>query len=130
MIVRRLSELDSESGVVSAPDGNWVSRRFLLAKDGMGFSMSDTIIRAGTITPIWYKNHFEAVYCVSGNGAIKDLESGDLHDIAPGTLYALNKHDRHTLYGGNEDMHLVCVFNPPLTGDEVHRADGSYPPAE
>jgi L-ectoine synthase len=25
---------------------------------------------------------------------------------------------------------LACVFNPPVTGTEVHRADGSYAPAD
>ena len=25
---------------------------------------------------------------------------------------------------------MACVFNPPVTGTEVHREDGSYAPAE
>jgi L-ectoine synthase len=41
-----------------------VSRRFLLRKDGMGFSMHETILRAGTETHMWYANHLEAVYCI------------------------------------------------------------------
>ncbi|HET57367.1 MAG TPA: L-ectoine synthase, partial [Deltaproteobacteria bacterium] len=44
----------------------------------------------------------------------------------PGTMYALNEHDRHYLRGGGQDMRLVCVFNPPVTGQEVHLPDGSY----
>ena len=66
MIVRTLEELDNMERVVEPESGNWVSRRFLLASEGMGFSMHDTIIRAGTETFIWYKHHLEAVYCVSG----------------------------------------------------------------
>jgi L-ectoine synthase len=27
------------------------------------------------------------------------------------------------------DLRLVCVFNPPLVGDETHRDDGSYAPS-
>ncbi|MBL6431897.1 MAG: ectoine synthase, partial [Alphaproteobacteria bacterium] len=35
---------------------------------------------------------------------------------------------KHILRGGKEDMILACVFNPPVTGNEVHREDGSYAP--
>lgn len=104
----------------------WVSRRLLLKKDAMGFSFHDTVIPAGAELPLWYKNHLEAVYCVSGNGRIKDLATGEVHEITDGTLYALDNHDRHILYGGSEDMRLVCAFNPPVTGDETHDPDGSY----
>jgi L-ectoine synthase len=104
-----------------------MSRRLINKADGMGFSFSDTIIKAGTETKIWYKNHLEAVYCISGNGSIKDLATGITHDIKPGVLYALNLHDRHILRGGTEDMHMVCVFYPALRGNEVHDKDGSYP---
>jgi L-ectoine synthase len=24
------------------------------------------------------------------------------------------------------DLRLICVFNPPLAGNEKHQADGSY----
>lgn len=104
----------------------WVSRRFLLKKDGMGFSFHETIIPAGVELNMWYKHHLEAVYCVGGNGTIEDLETGEVHEIEDGTLYALDKHDRHTLRGGTEDMRLVCAFNPPVTGREVHGPDGAY----
>ncbi len=104
----------------------WTSRRLLLKKDGMGFSFHDTVIPAGAELELWYKNHLEAVYCVSGNGRIKDLATGEVHEITDGTLYALDQHDRHVLYGGTEDMRLVCAFNPPVTGNETHDADGSY----
>lgn len=127
MIIRRLNEILNTENDVKDPHGNWISRRLINKKDGMGFSVNDTIIKAGTESPIWYKNHLEAVYCVAGNGSIEDLSTGIIHDITAGTLYALNKHDRHILRGGTEDMHMVCVFCPPLQGDEVHDADGSYP---
>src|SRR5690554_6835332 len=91
----------------------WVSRRLLLKKDGMGFSFHETIIPAGTEHTFWYKHHLEAVYCVGGNGRIKDLATGEVHEITDGTLYALDHHGRHTLYGGTEDMRLICAFKPP-----------------
>ncbi len=126
MIVRRLDEILDTERDVRAENGNWASRRFLLRKDGMGFSFHDTTIFAGTETYIWYKNHLEAVYCVQGEGEIEDLETGEVHPIADGTMYALNGHERHYVRA-RKDMRLICVFNPPLTGREVHDADGAYP---
>ena len=82
----------------------------------------------GVLLPLWYKHHLEAVYCVSGNGSILDKATGETHQISDGTLYALDKHDPHTLRGGTEDMRLICAFNPPVTGAEVHDEDGAYLP--
>lgn len=124
MIVKHIDEIKGTERDVEG--GNWVSRRLLLASDGMGFSMHETIIRAGTETLIWYKYHLEAVYCVEGQGEIEDLQTGIVHEIRPGTLYALNEHDRHLLRSTTADLRLVCTFNPPITGREIHDADGSY----
>lgn len=129
MIVRKLSEIRGTINAVTPDNGNWTSHRLLLKKDGMGFSMHDTLIRANTVTRMWYKHHLEAVYCVAGTGEIEDLETGLIHPIENGTLYALNKHDRH-MVRARTDLRLVCVFNPPLTGQEVHDAEGAYPLAE
>ena len=95
----------------------------------MGFSLHDTLIRAGTTTEMWYKNHLEAVYCVAGIGEIEALETGLKHKIEDGTLYALDKHDKHVLRA-ESDLRLICVFNPPLTGREVHDKEGAYPVLE
>lgn len=127
MIVRRLEDIVGTDREVDTP--NWKSRRLLLRKDGMGFSMHDTVIRAGTETPIWYKNHLEAVYCVEGEGSIETEADGKVYRIAPGTMYALNEHDKHILRA-ERDLRLVCVFNPPVTGNEVHDETGAYPLVE
>ena len=126
MIIRKLSAIKGTENEVTPENGNWTSHRLLLKKDGMGFSMHDTIIRAGTSTRMWYKNHLEAVYCVAGKGEIEDLDTGLKHVIEDGTLYALDKHDRHILHA-ETDLRLICVFNPPLTGREVHDEEGAYP---
>jgi L-ectoine synthase len=58
MIVRTLEEiLGTERDVRTA---RWASRRLLPKADGMGFSMHDTLVRAGSETEIWYKHHLEA----------------------------------------------------------------------
>jgi L-ectoine synthase len=41
-------------------------------------------------------------------------------------MYLLDGHERHTLRAHSR-LRVVCVFNPPVTGDEVHLPDGSYP---
>ncbi|MDX5383077.1 MAG: ectoine synthase [Rhodobacterales bacterium] len=106
-------------------DQKWESVRLLLADDGMGFSFHITTIQAGSEHTFHYKNHFESVYCISGEGEIEDLATGKVHQITPGVMYALNLHDKHTLRARKE-LVLACCFNPPVTGKEVHRADGSY----
>jgi len=126
MIVRRLHEIIDTERDVAAENGNWASRRLLLCHEGMGFSFHDTTIFAGTETYIHYKNHLEAVYCVGGEGEIEDLESGEIHPISDGTMYALNGHERHYLRA-KKDMRMICVFNPALTGTEVHDLEGAYP---
>ena len=127
MIVRDIGSIIGSDQEVHAKEGQWSSRRMLLRRDGMGFSFHETVIRAGTKTHIHYRNHLEAVYCVAGNGSIEDLATGEIHEIRDGVMYALDRHDEHNLYGGTEDMRLICVFNPPIVGTENHDADGVYP---
>jgi len=129
MIVKHLEDIIGTEREVHAENGHWVSRRFLLRSEGMGFSFHETTIFAGTETYIWYKNHLEAVYCVGGEGEIEDLETGQTHQIVDGTMYALNEHERHYLRA-RKDLRLICVFNPALTGTEVHDKEGAYPVAE
>jgi L-ectoine synthase len=57
------------------------------------------------------------------------LPEGRVYPIGPGVLYALNEHDRHYLRAHTR-MRTICVFNPPLTGREVHDEDGVYPLVE
>lgn len=123
MIVRTLNDCENSERKVESK--TWNSVRMLLADDNMGFSFHITTIYAGTETHMHYKNHLESVYCMSGRGEIKDLATDKVHQIEPGTVYILDKHDKHILWA-HEELKLACVFNPPVTGREVHRADGSY----
>jgi biotin carboxylase/quercetin dioxygenase-like cupin family protein len=104
----------------------WTSRRLLLRRDGLGFSLHETMVPAGSETVLHYENHLEAVFCVRGNGTVEDCATGEVHPLKNGTMYALDDHDRHILRGGDEDMRLICVFNPPVSGREVHDVEGSY----
>lgn len=123
MIVRQLQQAEqTDRRIVSE---GWESTRLLLKNDNMGFSFHITTIYRDTELHFQYKNHLESVYCISGEGEIEDLATGEKHPITPGTIYILDKHDKHILRGFSE-MKMACVFNPPLYGNEVHRADGSY----
>jgi L-ectoine synthase len=124
MIVRTLAEILGTDRDVRTP--RWESRRLLLKGDRMGFSMHDTLVRAGSETEIWYQHHLEACYCIEGEGELLELATGRIHPIRPGTLYALDGHEKHRLRA-RTDLRLICAFNPALTGREVHDAEGTYP---
>jgi L-ectoine synthase len=124
MIVTNIQETAGTKREVVTED--WTSRRLLLKKDGMGFSMHETVIRAGAELALHYKNHLEAVYCVEGSGFLHDKTNDITYAIESGVLYALNDNDPHTLKA-NTYMRMVCVFNPPVTGEEKHDKEGAYP---
>jgi len=114
LLVRTLTEAKTVNW------GNGLSRRFLLDADGVGYTLTDTLVRAGTRSHLHYPEHLEACYCIAGRGWVED-RVGHAHRIEPGTLYALDEHDPHTLVADpGEDMRLVCVFSPALNGDERH----------
>ncbi|QIK39906.1 ectoine synthase [Pontivivens nitratireducens] len=127
MIVRDIKDLKNTDKDVH--DAQWSSVRMLLASDGMGFSFHITTLEAGSEHTFHYKNHFESVYCMSGSGSITELATGKTHAIRPGVMYALDQHDKHILRA-EEELVMACCFNPPVTGSEVHQADGSYAAAD
>ena len=124
MIVRTLNEISgTDADIVTE---NWRSRRIILAKDGVGFSMHETTLVAGTVNEFWYANHIEAVLVTEGEGILTDMATGETHELAAGSLYLLDKNDKHELRP-HTAMRTVCVFNPPVTGREVHDEHGVYP---
>jgi len=93
------------------------------------FSLHLTEIEAGTRLELEYANHFEANYCIAGNGEVVEESSGKIHQVDPGTMYTLDQHDRHILRA-RSPMTLLCVFWPTLTGNESHDASRGYPSVE
>lgn len=115
MIVRTLQD------VKTVEWGNGLSRRFLLESDNVGYSLTDTVVRAGTSSSLQYRAHVESCYCIAGRGEVVEAD-GTRHALEPGTMYSLNENDAHFLVASpGEDLRLVCVFSPPLTGDESHQ---------
>lgn len=124
MIVRTLDEVVGTPRDVGAP--TWRSRRFVLAREGVGFSLHDTVLLAGTVTRMWYAHHIEAVYVIEGHGELVDEDNNTRYKLEPGTMYLLNGHEHHAVHA-TTDIRTVCVFNPPVTGAEVHDENGVYP---
>lgn len=125
MIVRDLKTAQEQGRKIVDPKGHWDSTRLLLKDDNMGFSFHITTIYKNADFQMHYQNHLESVYCISGTGEIENLEDGKIYPISPGTIYILNNNDKHILRAF-EEMSMACVFNPPLTGREVHNAQGAY----
>jgi L-ectoine synthase len=124
MIVRHLDDVVNTERQVKTE--TWDSVRMSLKDDNVGYSFHITTIYAGTETPIWYQNHYETVFCMSGEGEIETCDDGKVYPITPGMMYVLDRHDKHLLRAKTE-MKMACVFNPPLNGKEVHDENGVYP---
>lgn len=127
MIIRSLDGITDTERDIKGALGTWRSKRLVLADDNVGFSLHETTVYPGTETDLWYKHHFEAVLCVEGECEVTNRDTGEVHMIRPGDMYLLDKHDRHTLRPVTK-FRAICVFNPPVTGQEDHDEDGAYPP--
>ncbi|GFM28251.1 ectoine synthase [Novosphingobium sp. PY1] len=124
MIVRKLKDIRKSDKHVKSE--GWTSDRLLLKDDGMGFSFHVTTLYAGAELHMHYQNHLEAVLILKGTGTIEDLGTGETHELKPGVMYALNNNDKHIVRPETEIL-CACVFNPPVTGREVHDESGAYP---
>lgn len=124
MIVRKLQEIRKSDRNVKS--NGWESARLLLKDDRMGFSFHVTTMYAGEELHMHYQNHLEAVLVLKGKGTIEDLDAGVTHELSPGVMYALNANDKH-IVRPKTDILCACVFNPPVTGQEVHDETGAYP---
>lgn len=126
MIVRTTAEITGTDRDVADPKGNWRSKRIVLGGDRVGFSFHETTINAGSVNEFHYANHVEAVWLVEGTGTLLDRETGETYPLAPGSMYLLDGHERHTVTAETE-LRMLCVFNPPVVGTEVHDENGVYP---
>jgi L-ectoine synthase len=126
MIVKTYEDLEGTRNETVLGGGRAVTRRFLLEEDGIGITVSDIRIKPGEGAQLWYKNHIEANYVIEGEGTLTELDTGKTHELRPGVMYCLDKHDRHRIVT-KTPMRMICVFTPALAGGEVHDEDGAYP---
>lgn len=125
MLVIKNSDIAGTEREVHCPNAGFVSFRYLLQSDKMGFGLHRTEIPKGEKQHWHYKRHLEACYCIAGKGILTDAATGNCFEISTGCCYVLNNHDDH-YFQAIEDVVLISVFNPPCTGLEVHNKDGSY----
>lgn len=109
---------------VEPKNKSFKSYRGLLANDNCGYTVTKTVIHPGKKNYWHYQNHIESCYCVSGKAVLMDM-SGNEHLIIPDRMYVLDKNDPH-YFEAIEETVLICVFNPPLVGEELHDEDGAY----
>lgn len=124
MIVRTLEEVEKTENFVEW--GRGTSHRMLVSKDNMGFTLCHTVVNAGSESILKYERHLEACYCIAGQGELENLQTHQKYPIRYGFMYALDKHDKHCIrVDKDQDLILVCIFNPALEGTEVHKFDNS-----
>lgn len=126
MIVRTTEEITGTDRDVENEGKTWRSKRIVLADDRVGFSFHETTIPAGTHNEFHYANHIEAVWLIEGKGTLRDLDNDTEYPLGPGSMYLLDGNERHQVIC-EEQMRMLCVFNPPVTGREVHDENGIYP---
>lgn len=95
----------------------WKSRRFLLAEDGLPFSVHETSVAAGSVLRFNYRDHSETVYCLEGRATLTDINNNREWQVRPGTLYVARIGDDHSLRI-EADTRFLCIFEPALIGQE------------
>jgi L-ectoine synthase len=101
------------------------SHRVVIENDNLGFALMETRIEKGGPYKWHYKRHKEACMCISGEGYLEDLITGEVSKIEKGVTYMVDKHQPHK-FTAITDVILISVFNPPLKGNETHDESGSY----
>ena len=97
MFVIRNEDIAGSEREVHCPKGKFVSFRYLLKSDGVGFGLHRTEIPKGPRCRWRYKNHNEACYCVSGRGIFTNATDGSVHLIQPGSCYVVLKEMKFTM---------------------------------
>jgi L-ectoine synthase len=98
----------------------WKSRRLIVAADGLPYSVHETLLDAGAELQFRYAVHRETVYCIEGEGSLRDLATGERFELGPGRIYAVGIDEPHALTARTA-MKVVCIFDPPLEGHEKAR---------
>lgn len=115
MYVRTLDEVIGSRD--HAKGEGYESRRLLLARDNLGYSFHDTIVKAGTVQLLEYKDHVEVNYCLEGSGEVENETTGEVWPLEPGTMYVLDQHDPHIIRA-KTNLRMICIFTPARTGRE------------
>ena len=128
MFVKTVGEMRAAGHENISATGNSKVIRMLTQEDGVGFSLSDVLVKAGAESALWYKHHWEANHILSGTLEVEDSSTGKIWMLERDMIYCVGPKDRHTIRARTA-VHLLSIFCPPLKGGERHDADGSLPPS-
>jgi L-ectoine synthase len=95
----------------------WKSRRVILARDGLKYSVHETILDAHVTLRFKYTAHRETVYCIDGSGLVQNVTTGETWKFRPGSIYSVGIGDDHVVKTETK-MKLLCIFDPPLESNE------------
>ncbi|XP_038067200.1 uncharacterized protein LOC119737152 isoform X2 [Patiria miniata] len=131
-VVRSLSEVVGTDRDIDWGGGH--SRRYLIKQDGFPLGIHNTWVYPKTCSRMCYMNHIEGAYYIAGKVTYEWQDtSGDwVHattktDSANGTNYLMNMHDCHVVKVHDEEALCICIFDPVLTGDEIHHlSEGGF----
>ncbi len=115
MIIRDVKDVLGTDRDVTG-DG-WQSRRVILERDGLKYSVHETIIEANLDLRFHYNSHRETVYCIEGEGTVENVLTGEVASLHPGVIYSAGIKEEHVLKTRTR-MKLLCIFDPPLQGKE------------
>lgn len=115
MIVRYVEDIIGTDRDASGE--GWKSRRLMLARDGLKYSVHETTLEPNLTLRFNYTAHRETVYCIHGEGSIHNVQTGETWPLRPGSIYSVGIGDDHIVKTQTQ-MKLLCLFDPPLEGQE------------
>uniref|UniRef100_M4B337 L-ectoine synthase n=1 Tax=Hyaloperonospora arabidopsidis (strain Emoy2) TaxID=559515 RepID=M4B337_HYAAE len=133
-LVRSLDDVrQSRRVVTSGKHGALETRRYLVRNDECGFSLQQEILQKGACVRLEFQNHVFALLVTRGRGRVRLLDGknddpGQTHDVAEGSLVALNAAEAMELEAVSDELHAVSVMNPPLYGvEQKNEMTGVFP---
>jgi len=75
MFVRNVKDIVGTDRDVAG--NGWRSRRLILARDGLKYSVHETILEANGALRFAYASHRETVYCIEGEGSVRNVVTGE-----------------------------------------------------
>ena len=113
MIVRSLNEIIDTPRDVRGKA--WASRRFLLAEDGVGYTLTETSIVAGSEQILWYKHHVESNYVIEGEGHFgQGMDSNARKMVGPESLVIFDDGDEVAISTEDRPVRALFVSGKPI----------------
>jgi hypothetical protein len=79
--------------------------------DGQAVGASTPLGRSGPRRS--WTDYVEAVWIIEGHGRLHDRDNDVFYELKPGTMYLLDKHERHTMIADTQ-LRMYCVFAPAV----------------